>query len=114
MPADLRGAYLAMRRAGDPAPPPECLDYLLQLVSRLARAPGGPRHLAAAELCQAFQRQVTADFGALAGEVLARWNLRACSDLGRAVFLLARHGCLSLRDGETLKEYEDAGVIRTG
>lgn len=114
MPADLRAAYLAMRRSGADAFPPGCLEYLLQLILRASFQGKGFRDLPAAELCRIFRARAEADFGAFAEAALQRFGLRTFDDLGAAVFLLARHGCLTLRDGETRADYAAAGPIRFG
>lgn len=112
MPADLRRAYLAAAREGAGAFAPAGLEYLYHLVLRLARQGSGFRHVPASRLCRAFRDQAAGDFGKLAPHVLERWGLGSGGDLGRAVFLLAGRKCLSLNEGETLEEYEAAGVFR--
>jgi uncharacterized repeat protein (TIGR04138 family) len=114
MTADLRSAYLAMRRSGADLFPPECLEYLLHLILRASFQGKGFRDLPAAELCRIFRAQAEADFGAFAEATLERFGLDTFDDLGRAVFLLAEHGCLTLRDGETRADYAEAGPIRFG
>jgi uncharacterized repeat protein (TIGR04138 family) len=114
MPADVRAAYLAMRRSGAAAFPPECLEYLLHLILRASFQGQGFRDLPAAELCRIFRAQVAADFGAFAGETMERFGLKTFADLGSAVSLLAEYGCLTLRDGETPADYAEAGPIRFG
>ncbi|MDB5104517.1 MAG: hypothetical protein JWP91_2206 [Fibrobacteres bacterium] len=114
MPADIRSAYLAMRREGQESFPPECLEYLFHLIYRASYQGKGFRDLPAAELCRIFRAQAAADFGVLAGEALARFGLRSYGDMGRAVFLLARNGCLTLREGETIEAYASLGPIRMG
>jgi uncharacterized repeat protein (TIGR04138 family) len=133
---DLRQAYLEMHKAGLNRPaganrsagsgpsadggfPPACLDYLYRLIFHLAgsaknRGDQAPayRHLPASEICHALQRQAQADFGDLAGAVMESWGIGSGGDIGRAIFLLARFNCLSLREGESLEEYAAAGRLR--
>lgn len=108
---DLRSAYLEMRRSGDAAFTPECLEYVFRLVHIASFRGKGFRDVSAPELSAFFRNQVEADFGSFAGETLERWGLRSGDDLGRAVFLLADHGCLALRAGETREDYAAAGLI---
>ena len=112
MGVDIRTAYLEIRKAGETRHPPEFLEYLFRLVFRSSLRAKRFAHLAAAELCAAFQLQVQADFGDLTGVVLERWGVRTCGDLGGAVFLLARHGCFTLLPEDTLEDYEAAGPIQ--
>jgi uncharacterized repeat protein (TIGR04138 family) len=114
MSTDIRTAYLAMRRKGTDAFPPECFEYLFHLIYRTAFQGKGFRDLPAPELCRMFRIQVAADFGAFATEAMERFGLKTYGDMGRAVFLLAEHGCLSIREGETLQDYEAAGPLRFG
>lgn len=112
MGADIRQAYLEIRKAGETRHPPEFLEYLFRLVFRSSIKGERFEHLNAPDLCAAFQDQVQSDFGELAGMVLDRWGVRTFGDLGRAVFLLAEHGCFTLRAEESLEEYAAAGPIR--
>jgi uncharacterized repeat protein (TIGR04138 family) len=110
--ADIRAAYLAIRKSGEDRYPSEFLEYLFRLVYLSSARGKDFRQLRAAELCAAFHSHVTADFGAMASRISERWGIRTFGDLGNAVFLLSRHGCFTLAAGETLEEYEAAGPIR--
>lgn len=114
MTTGIRGAYLRSLRAGETRFPPECLEYLRRLIHRACFAGAGFRDLPAAGLCEIFGKQVEADFGTFSKAVLERWGLETCGDLGRAVFLLAENGCLTLRENETREDYEAQGPIRIG
>jgi uncharacterized repeat protein (TIGR04138 family) len=114
MSSDVRAAYLGQLRAGMDTFPPECLEYVFQLVFRASYRGKGFRDLSAAELFRIFNRQVADDFGSFASNALDRFGLRTGEDLGRAIFLLARSGCLSLGQGETLEAYASLGPIRFG
>ncbi len=112
MGVDIRTAYLEIRKSGETRHPPEFLEYLFRLVFRASARGKRFEHLAAPELCATFQTQVLADFGELAGVVLERWGVRTFGELGRAVFLLAAHGCFVMRAEDNLEDYEAAGPIR--
>lgn len=118
MPADLRTAYLAHLReegdASDAAPrfSPAGLEYLYHLIYRASYQGKGFRNLAAAELCGLFRGHAQSDFGAFAGETLKRFGMDTCGDLGRAVFLLAREGCLTMDGTESLETYAALGRFR--
>jgi uncharacterized repeat protein (TIGR04138 family) len=107
----LREAYLAMLREGSEAFSPAALEYLLRLIRRAAFQGKGYRDLRAGEICEAFRRAAAADFGPFLSETLDGFGIRTGADLGRAVLLLAGHGCLSLRAGETLEEYAACGDL---
>lgn len=112
MSADIRTAYLAQLREGNSSFSPECLEYLFQIIYRSTFQGKVFRDLPAAELCRIFRRQAAADFGAFAPETMERFGLATFEDLGRAVGLLVRLGCLALREGESLEAYAALGAIR--
>jgi uncharacterized repeat protein (TIGR04138 family) len=112
MPVDVRTAYLAQLRERGDSFSPECLEYLFHIIYRATFQGKVHRDLPAAELCRIFRTQAAADFGAFAGEAMKRFGLDSYGDLGSAVGLLARAGCLSLREGESLEEYAAMGSIR--
>lgn len=111
MPGDLRAAHAAMLRGGEDHFSPAGLEYLLRLLQRSAFQGEGYRDVGAAEACERFRRAVAEDFGPFAARALADFGMPTGADLGRAVFLLARHGCMSLREGETLEEYAACGAL---
>lgn len=88
-------AYAAMYRDGAAAFPPACLYYVLEKVRQAGTA------LTPADTIRVFRAATRADFGPLAGEVLDDWGLRTPKDLGQAVDLLGRYGCLTLDSGDT-------------
>jgi uncharacterized repeat protein (TIGR04138 family) len=112
MPADVRNAYLVQLREGRESFSPECLEYLFHIIYRATFQGKAFRDLPPAELCLIFRAQATADFGAFAEETMRRFGLDSYGDLGRAVELLARTGCLTMREGESLDEYAALGAIR--
>lgn len=112
MPIDIRAAYLIQLREGRESFSPGCLEYLFHIIYRATFQGKAFRDLRAAELCRIFRMQAAADFGAFSGEAMKRFGLGTYGDLGRAVELLARTGCLILREGDSLEEYEALGAIR--
>ncbi len=111
MPGDLRTAYLAMRREGAGDFSPAALEYLFRLVQRVSFQGKGHRDLSPTELCAHFARSTAEDFGDFTADALRGFGITAGADLGRAVFLLARQGCLELRDGEQQDEYAAYGAF---
>jgi len=107
----LREAHLAMFRDGVESFSPAGLEYIQRLLQRVAFQGKGYRDLRAAELFEAFRTATAADFGPFLPETLARFGIRTGADLGRAIFLLAAQGCLTLREGESLEEYAACGDL---
>jgi uncharacterized repeat protein (TIGR04138 family) len=107
----LREAYLAMLRDGKETFSPAGLEYIQRLLQRIAFQGKGYRDLRAAELCEAFRTAAAADFGPFLPETLEGFGIRTGADLGRAVFLLAAQGCLTLREGESPEEYAACGEL---
>ncbi|GEM_PF-2118733 len=114
MAADVRAAYLAHLRAGDKTFSPQGLEYLFHLIFRASYHGKTFRHLPAAELCRIFRQQAGTDFGAFAGETMQRFGFHVFADLGRAIFLLADQGLLTLMEGETQEAYAALGLITFG
>jgi uncharacterized repeat protein (TIGR04138 family) len=102
-PTGWKAAYASLYREGSADFPPACLHYVLELVRRVSRDRGTT--LTPAETTRAFRDAIRADFGALAGEVLADWELRTPQDLGHAVELLGRYGCLTLDSEDTPEHF---------
>ena len=112
MGADIRMAYLEMRKAGENRFPTEFLEYLYRFVFRASLKGKDFHHVKTGELCAGFQSQVIADFGAMTEQILELWKVRSFGDLGDAVFLLAKYGCFNLIEQDTREEYAAAGPIR--
>lgn len=101
--AGWKTAYAAMHQDGAADFPPACLHYVLDMVRGAAR--DGEGSLTPAATIAAFRRSTRADFGPLADEVLADWEMRTPENLGRAVTLLGRYGCLALDAGDTAENF---------
>jgi uncharacterized repeat protein (TIGR04138 family) len=110
VPTGWKAAYASLYRDGCADFPPACLHYVLELVRSAARNHGAA--LTPAATTQAFREAIRADFGALAGEVLEDWDLRTPKDLGHAVELLGRYGCLTLDSEDTPEHFAlDTGSL---
>ncbi|MBW8887153.1 MAG: hypothetical protein JF616_05270 [Fibrobacteres bacterium] len=107
----LREAHLAMFRDGAETFSPAGLEYIQRLLQRIAFQGKGYRDLRAMEACDAFRTATAADFGPFLAETLDGFGIRTGADLGRAIFLLAAQGCLTLREGESLEEYAACGDL---
>jgi uncharacterized repeat protein (TIGR04138 family) len=101
---DWKTAYAEMHAKGEADFPPACLHYLLQL-NRMAFRNQSGRALTPAELVEAFRKQTRRDFGPLQGKVCEDWGMRGPADLGRAILLMGRYGCLSLDSSDTVESF---------
>lgn len=63
-------------------------------------------HLSPEKICVLFSRGVRKSFGRFAEIVLNDWNIRSSRDVGKAVFAMAEHGCLTLSGTEKLEDFE--------
>ncbi len=98
-----KDAYAAMHRDGAADFPPAGLLYVLELTRAESRRQGTA--LSPVEFVAAFRRAARGDFGPFLPRVLADWGLLLPEDLGRAVMLLGRHGCLSLGAEDSLEAF---------
>lgn len=96
-------AYAAMHRDGAADFPAAALLYVLELTRAEARNRGAA--VPPGELVAAFRRAARGDFGPLLPRVLEDWGLARPEDLGRAVMLLGRYGCLSLDPGDSVDAF---------
>ncbi len=71
---------------------------------------GKPFHLSPEKICSLFGRRARKEFGRFSGLVLETWRVRSSADVGRAVFKMVKHKCLTLSGTETLKDFERAGL----
>jgi uncharacterized repeat protein (TIGR04138 family) len=98
-----KSVYASMHAQNEAAFPPAGLHYVLQLSRGLYRAHS--RDVAPAELLEEFRKQTRRDFGPLLPTVLEDWGLKGSENLGKAVSLLGRYGCLTLEPGDTVEAF---------
>ena len=96
-----KAAYAALYHDGAASFPPASMHYVLEVVRSAVHNRGNA--LTPADTTEAFREAVRSDFGPLSDAVLADWELRTPKDLGHAVDLLGRSGCLTL-DSEDVPE----------
>jgi len=101
---DWKTAYAEMHARGEAEFPPAGLHYLLEIIRNSARE-RGEKHLASGEFSEYFRKRIRNDFGPLTNSVLREWGLAHPKDLGRALNLLGRHGCLKLDDSDTPESF---------
>lgn len=111
MEINLRTAYFEIRKSGITKYSPEFLEYLFRLIFQSSIHGKDFRHLTVKNICASFKNKVQEDFGDKASLILEKWQINCYQDLGEAVFLLAKHGCFSLKPEDTLEEFVNAGQI---
>jgi len=68
---------------------------------------GVHRHITGQQLCDGLRELAISQWGYLAQTVLRTWNVTTTADFGRMVFILVRHGVLSLMPQDTLDDFRD-------
>ena len=100
---DWKTAYEAMHDRGEAVFPPAGLHYVLQLSRQIFRARNRP--VTPSELLGEFRKQTRRDLGPMVAQVLENWGLKTSEDLGKAVILLGRYGCLTLEPADTIEAF---------
>lgn len=68
---------------------------------------GGRRHVTGRQLCEALREVALERWGAMAGAVLERWNIRTTRDFGEMVFLLVRLGVFGKQPSDRLEDFDN-------
>lgn len=85
----------------------EALDRATRRARRVRRGrPGRPRHVSGQQLCLAARDLMLERYGLLAVDLLARWGIRATSDLGEIVYALISSGELSKTERDARADFE--------
>ncbi len=108
MDLDLVYADLIKREAV--AHPKRCYGYILAVLRQLSEENSGA-DFGANEVTGYFRKRLRQDFGALAPKVTAYWELQKGSDLGTALSVLAKQGCLRWGSHDTLEDYAAQGPL---
>ena len=109
MAADWKSAYAEMHLRGEAVFPPAGLYYVLQLTRQTVQT-REDRVASPGQLLEDFRKQIRRDFGTLASRVLQDWEFHSPEDLGRAVVLLGRYGCLTLEPADTVEAFAMLGA----
>ena len=104
MASDWKSAFAAMQAAGEADFPPMGLHYVLQL-ARTGFREKGNQALSPEDFTEVFRQRTRRDFGPMTDAVLGDWGLLSPVDLGKAVLLLGRHGCLTLAPEDTMEAF---------
>jgi len=108
MALDWKTAYASMHAHNEATFPPAGLHFVLQLSRQIYRSHN--RAVTPAELLEEFRKKTRRDFGPLEQQVLDDWGIHTPEDLGKAVALLGRYGCLTLEPTDTVEAFAALGV----
>lgn len=93
----------------------EFLQEGLQAATRQLFSSAGedePHHVSGQELCGALRDLALQRWGALAGTVLASWNVRRTRDFGEMVFFLIQLHLMAKQDSDELEDFDDVYDFR--
>jgi uncharacterized repeat protein (TIGR04138 family) len=88
----------------------EGLSYTVKKIhgdAEQAKDPTASRHITGQELCEGLREYALAQWGMLAGTVLARWNIKSTLDFGRIVFAMVDNGFMAKTENDTLDDFKD-------
>jgi len=72
-----------------------------------------PRHVTGRQLSDGLRRLALQRWGALAGLVLRRWNIRRTRDFGEIVFVLIQLGVLGKQESDRIEDFDNVYDFRT-
>ncbi len=75
-------------------------------------APQEPQHVSGQELCEGLRDLALERWGALAGLVLAHWNLRRTRDFGEMVYFLIDLNLMGRQDSDRVQDFDDVYDMR--
>lgn len=93
--------------------PPEAYEFLhrgLEYATRMVHGDEpaeGPRHVSGQQLCEGLRGLALEQWGPLARDVLARWNIRATRDFGEMVYFLINLGMMGRQDSDRLEDFHE-------
>jgi len=82
------------------------LEYATRMVHGDEPAEG-PRHVSGQQLCEGLRGLALEQWGPLARDVLARWNIRATRDFGEMVYFLINLGMMGRQDSDRLEDFHE-------
>jgi uncharacterized repeat protein (TIGR04138 family) len=99
--------YTAKKAATDPA----------STRSPLGEAEGSaeakPNHVTGGALCEGLRKLAIEKWGRLAMLVLNRWNIKTTRDFGEIVYLMIKHGWLSVQPTDSIDDFNDVYDFKT-
>ena len=109
MATDWKTAYAEMHAKSEAMFPPAALHYVVELCRQASQRREG-RVVTPEELTEDFRKQFRRDFGSMGNEVRNDWGIHSSADLGKAVILLGKYGCLTLEPTDTEDAFTSLGT----
>lgn len=93
---------------------PDAYEFVTNCVFEQSDSMNPPRHLSALEVVQGIQKKLSADFGCLAGEVTAFWQMQTSNDVGEIVFDLIDLRILNAAEDDKRSDFDlDLPLVET-
>jgi uncharacterized repeat protein (TIGR04138 family) len=72
-----------------------------------------PYHVTGQALCEGLKKLAIEKWGRLAMLVLNRWNIKTTRDFGEIVYLMIKHGWLSVQPTDSIDDFNDVYAFKT-
>jgi len=72
-----------------------------------------PNHITGQALCEGLKKLAIEKWGRLAMLVLNRWNIKTTRDFGEIVYLMIKHGWLSVQPTDSIDDFNDVYAFKT-
>jgi uncharacterized repeat protein (TIGR04138 family) len=72
-----------------------------------------PNHVTGQNLCEGLKKLAIEKWGRLAMLVLNRWNIKTTRDFGEIVYLMIKHGWLSVQPTDSIDDFNDVYDFKT-
>jgi uncharacterized repeat protein (TIGR04138 family) len=72
-----------------------------------------PAHVTGQALCEGLKKLAIEKWGRLAMLVLNRWNIKTTHDFGEIVYLMIKHGWLSVQPTDSIDDFNDVYDFKT-
>jgi uncharacterized repeat protein (TIGR04138 family) len=72
-----------------------------------------PNHVTGQALCEGLKKLAIEKWGRLAMLVLNRWNIKTTRDFGEIVYLMIKHGWLSVQPTDSIDDFNDVYAFKT-
>jgi uncharacterized repeat protein (TIGR04138 family) len=77
------------------------------------KIPTEPYHVTGQTLCEGLKKLAIEKWGRLAMLVLNRWNIKTTRDFGEIVYLMIKHGWLSIQPTDSIDDFNDVYDFKT-
>jgi uncharacterized repeat protein (TIGR04138 family) len=72
-----------------------------------------PHHVTGQALCEGLRKLAVEKWGRLAMLVLNRWNIKTTRDFGEIVYLMIKHGWMSVQPTDSIDDFNDVYDFKT-